>query len=180
MGGGYGWLHLLRRAVLRVAEVPVRETLDLQPRSQFETGYTHEVVDARRHRRFKLEVDIRVYPRDCPVVRGDTVDISESGISAMLRLEVPSGEVVRLEFTLPSGDVEILAWFASGTPSATAFSSWKALPHQPRASSSAPAASLRWDESLPDHPGPLKSEAHQLHKLFPRPTLRCPSSDVKN
>jgi hypothetical protein len=59
--------------------------------------------------RFKLEVSIRVYPRDCAVVRGDTVDISESGISAMLRQEVPVGEVVRLEFPLPLGDVEVLA-----------------------------------------------------------------------
>ncbi len=37
------------------------------------------------------------------------MDISESGISAMLREEVPVGEVVRLEFTLPLGDVEVLA-----------------------------------------------------------------------
>jgi hypothetical protein len=81
----------------------------LEPRSQFVTGLTYELVEARRHRRFKLEVKVRVYPRDCPVVRGDTVDISESGISAMLRLEIPVGEMVRLEFTLPFGDVELLA-----------------------------------------------------------------------
>ena len=66
-------------------------------------------MDARRHPRFKIAVDIRVYPRDCPVVLGSTVDISESGISAMLRVEVPLGEVVRLRFTLPLGDVEVLA-----------------------------------------------------------------------
>jgi hypothetical protein len=81
----------------------------LEPRSQFATGLTYDIVEARRHRRFKLEVQVRIYPRDCPVVRGDTVDISESGISAMLRLEVPVGEMVRLEFTLPLGDVEVLA-----------------------------------------------------------------------
>jgi hypothetical protein len=52
---------------------------------------------------------MRVYPRDCAVVRGDTVDISESGISAMLREEVPVGEVVRLELSLPCGEVEVLA-----------------------------------------------------------------------
>ena len=44
-----------------------------------------------------------------PVVRGQTVDISESGISAMLRIEVPLGEVVRLELKLPLGDVEVHA-----------------------------------------------------------------------
>lgn len=81
----------------------------MEERSQFGTSQTDEIVDARRHRRFKLEVNVRVYPRDCPVVRGDTVDISESGISAMLRVEVPVGEMVRLEFTLPFGEVEVLA-----------------------------------------------------------------------
>jgi len=66
-------------------------------------------VELRRHPRFALQVQVRVYPRDCPVVRGDTVDISESGISALLRIEIPVGEVVRLEFTLPLGEVETLA-----------------------------------------------------------------------
>jgi hypothetical protein len=81
----------------------------LEARSQFETGQTHEMVDARRCPRYKLEVNISVYPRDCPVVRGYTVDISESGISAMLRVEVSVGEVLRLEFALPLGQVEVIA-----------------------------------------------------------------------
>lgn len=78
-------------------------------RSQFGTGQAHAFVEARRHPRFKLEVEIRIYPRGSPVVRGHTVDVSESGISAMLRVEVPLGEVVRLEFTLPCGEVEVHA-----------------------------------------------------------------------
>lgn len=77
--------------------------------NRFGAELTRERMDARRHPRFQIKVDIRVYPRDCPVVRGHTVDISESGISAMLRDEVPLGEVVRLEFALPDGKVEILA-----------------------------------------------------------------------
>jgi len=56
-----------------------------------------------------LETDIRVYPRNSAVVRGHTVDISESGISAMLRVEAPIGEVVRLEFSLATGDVDVHA-----------------------------------------------------------------------
>jgi hypothetical protein len=67
-----------------------------------------EVVDAR-HPRFKLEVDTRVYPRDRAVVRGHSVDLSESGISAMLREELGLDEVVRLEFDLPHGEVELHA-----------------------------------------------------------------------
>jgi hypothetical protein len=66
-------------------------------------------MEARRHPRYKLEVNVSVYARNAAVVRGHTVDISESGISAMLRVEVPIGEVVRLEFSLPTGDVEIHA-----------------------------------------------------------------------
>ena len=54
-------------------------------------------------------MEIRIYARGCPVVRGETVDISESGVSALLRMEVPLGEVVRLEFSLPLGEVEVLA-----------------------------------------------------------------------
>jgi hypothetical protein len=81
----------------------------LEGRSQFGTRPAREVVDARRHPRFMLEVDIRVYPRDRAVVRGHTVDISESGISAMLREELGLDEVVRLEFNLPHGKVEVHA-----------------------------------------------------------------------
>jgi c-di-GMP-binding flagellar brake protein YcgR len=66
-------------------------------------------VDARRSPRFQLEVDIRVYARNRAVSRGHTVDISESGIAAMLMDEVNLQEIVRLEFTLPAGDIEVLA-----------------------------------------------------------------------
>ncbi len=81
----------------------------MEGRSQFGTSTAHEVVDARRHPRFELEVNIRVYPRNSEVVRGHTVDISQSGISAMLREELQLDEVVRLEFTLPHGEVEVHA-----------------------------------------------------------------------
>lgn len=66
-------------------------------------------VENRQSPRFKIEVRICVYLRDRPVLRGRTVDISESGIAAMLMEEVPLGEVVRLEFTLPLGEVELHA-----------------------------------------------------------------------
>ncbi len=84
----------------------VRSHLDA---GQTPAGQTPKVKEQRVRPRFKLEVEIRVYPRDSAVVRGHTVDISESGISALLRVEVPIGEVVRLEFTLPHGEVEVLA-----------------------------------------------------------------------
>jgi hypothetical protein len=81
----------------------------LEARSQLVVAKTSGIADQRRHPRFTLDVAIRIYPRNRPVIRGNTVDISESGISAMLREEVAIGEIVRLEFSLPMGDVELLA-----------------------------------------------------------------------
>ena len=66
-------------------------------------------VDAREQPRFKMETDIRIYSRSCGLLKGRTVDISESGIAAMLILEAPVGGMVELEFTLPSGPVAIHA-----------------------------------------------------------------------
>lgn len=66
-------------------------------------------MEARRHPRFKFEVDVRIYPRNEAVVRGHTVDLSESGISALLREELHLEEVVRLEFAVPAGEIEVHA-----------------------------------------------------------------------
>ena len=66
-------------------------------------------VDARRQPRFKLAVAISITSRTCGVLKGDTVDMSESGLAAMFRIEVPMGEVVELNFTLPLGPVTIHA-----------------------------------------------------------------------
>ncbi len=72
-------------------------------------GVVPSVVDARRHRRFKLEVDIRISSRTCGLLKGYTVDISESGISAILTVEVPLGELVELDFMVPFGPVTVYA-----------------------------------------------------------------------
>jgi hypothetical protein len=75
----------------------------------FQSWPSREFVDARRSPRYRLETKVRVYARNRAVVRGDSVDISESGLAAMLREEIRLNEVVRLEFTLPEGEVEVLA-----------------------------------------------------------------------
>jgi len=69
----------------------------------------NQSADARRHPRFKLEVDIKISSRTCGRLKGYTVDISESGIAAMLTIEVPLGEIVELSFTLPDGPVALSA-----------------------------------------------------------------------
>lgn len=67
-------------------------------------------VDSRRKPRFKLEVEITIHSRTCGELKGQTVDISESGVSAMLRMEAPPiGETVELDFRLPLGPVTIYA-----------------------------------------------------------------------
>jgi hypothetical protein len=64
----------------------------------------------RRHDpRFRIEVEVTVNSKTCGVVKGHTADISPSGISAILAREIPVGELVELEFTLPYGDVRIYA-----------------------------------------------------------------------
>ena len=82
---------------------------NLKARSHAEANSLPEMIDARHYPRFKLEIDIGISSRSCGLLKGHTVDISESGISALLRIEVPLGEVVELDFTLPFGPVTIYA-----------------------------------------------------------------------
>lgn len=81
----------------------------MEAQNQPAAGGVRDFVDARRQPRFKIEVDISINSRTSGALKGHTVDISQSGISAMLRIEVPLGELVELEFTLPFGPVMIYA-----------------------------------------------------------------------
>ena len=81
----------------------------MEAQNQLAASPVRDIVDARRQPRFKLEVDISIHSRTCGMLKGHTVDISESGVSAMLRMEVPLGELVELDFTLPFGPVTIYA-----------------------------------------------------------------------
>lgn len=81
----------------------------MQVRHQHQTGDTRYVVERRFAPRYTLEVPICIYPRQGPVLRGTTVDISEGGIAVMLRDDLELGELVRLEFTLMHGPIEIYA-----------------------------------------------------------------------
>lgn len=74
-----------------------------------ETRTQPDSFDQRRTPRFKIAVDITIHSRTSGTQKGYTVDLSESGISVMLRMEVPLGEIVELDFTLPFGPVTIYA-----------------------------------------------------------------------
>jgi hypothetical protein len=78
-------------------------------KKQFAINPVRTIPHARGQARFKIEVDITINSRTCGVLKGYTVDISESGIAAMLRIEVPLGEVVELDFALPCGPVTVQA-----------------------------------------------------------------------
>lgn len=81
----------------------------MEAQNQPATRAGRDIPDTRRQPRFKLEVDIRIKTKTCGVLEGYTVDISESGISALLKIEVPVGEFVELQFTLPFGPVTVYA-----------------------------------------------------------------------
>ena len=67
------------------------------------------IADDRWKPRFKMETDITISSRTCGLLKGSTVDISESGIAAMLPIEARLGEIVELSFTLPDSPVTVCA-----------------------------------------------------------------------
>jgi hypothetical protein len=81
----------------------------MEAQNQPEVRPVRDLPDARRQPRFRLDTDIRINTKTCGVLVGRTVDISESGISALLKLEVPVGEFVELQFTVPFGPVTVYA-----------------------------------------------------------------------
>jgi hypothetical protein len=81
----------------------------LEPENQFGAGQTEKLMDARQHPRLKLDIDVKIYSRTGSRVMGRTVDISETGLAALLKIEIPLDQVVRLEFNLPLGVVSVRA-----------------------------------------------------------------------
>jgi hypothetical protein len=66
-------------------------------------------VEARLCPRFKLDANLKIHSGTGELLSGYAVDISESGISALLPIEVSMGEVVDLGFELPLGPVRVRA-----------------------------------------------------------------------
>jgi hypothetical protein len=81
------------------------EDVDL---NQFhDSRFADQPVDARRHPRFKIDIEITISSHTTRKVIGRSVDISESGLAAIFKAETPLGELVQLKFSLPLGEVEI-------------------------------------------------------------------------
>jgi PilZ domain len=66
-------------------------------------------VESRLCPRFKLDANLKIHSETGELLSGYALDISESGISAMLPIEVAMGEVVELDFELPLGLVSVRA-----------------------------------------------------------------------
>ena len=64
-------------------------------------------IEYRRHPRTPLEVDIVVHSKMAGPVPGRTLEISESGISAILAVELSIGEAVELEIHLPLDQMNV-------------------------------------------------------------------------
>lgn len=82
-------------------------------RDETEASVTTDLIERRRQRRFKLEVPIQIISKTSGLLHGRTGDISESGLSAMLREELKVGELVELDFTVTHGRVKMYAIVAN-------------------------------------------------------------------
>ncbi len=71
--------------------------------------------EKRHYQRFKLDVEIQVNSRTAGHLTGHSLEISERGMSAILVIEVPVGEVIQLEFKLPNRRMKLLAFVRNRT-----------------------------------------------------------------
>ena len=65
--------------------------------------------EQRANPRFSLDVPLRIHLRMGELILGRTVDISESGVSVMVPLEITIGQQIELDFKLPFGPVNVHA-----------------------------------------------------------------------
>jgi hypothetical protein len=65
--------------------------------------------EQRANPRFILDVPLRIHFREGELILGQTVDISESGVSVMVPLEMVIGQQIELDFKLPCGPVNVHA-----------------------------------------------------------------------
>lgn len=66
-------------------------------------------AEARQYPRFRLEVEVTIYSPSAGPTPGQTIEISERGMSAILPLELPLGEIVECHLRLPLGGAQVRA-----------------------------------------------------------------------
>jgi PilZ domain len=65
--------------------------------------------EQRANPRFGLDAPLRIHFRTGELILGRTVDISESGVSVMVPLEITIGQQIELDFKLPCGSINVHA-----------------------------------------------------------------------
>src|ERR1700732_4563475 len=65
--------------------------------------------EARGHPRFALAVPLSIQCRTGERIQGRTVDVSESGMSAIISLDMLVGQAVELGFLLDGGPIKVQA-----------------------------------------------------------------------
>lgn len=65
--------------------------------------------NTRQHSRFRLDVDVTVQSPTQGLVPANSLDISQSGMSAIVPIHLPVGQIVELAFKLPLRPVRIVA-----------------------------------------------------------------------
>jgi hypothetical protein len=90
----------------RIARTHETREMVGRPESKGEQPVERQEIEAedrrgkRRHRRLELEAEVTVRSEN-GLVPGQSLDISESGMSVVLPVELPVGETVELEIKLP-------------------------------------------------------------------------------
>jgi len=67
------------------------------------------VTEVRRSARFKLQVELTVRSKTLGLIPGFSIELSESGMSAILPVELSVGQTVELHINLPLGSVDVQA-----------------------------------------------------------------------
>jgi PilZ domain len=86
-----------------------REVRDMDHEKITTTFVDPFLKEQRAHVRFSFKVLLRIRCREGELITGRTLDVSESGIAAIVSLELIVGQSVELSFQLPSGPICIHA-----------------------------------------------------------------------
>jgi signal transduction histidine kinase/CheY-like chemotaxis protein len=80
-----------------------------EPEPKSGQSAVYRARNTRRHSRFRLNVDVTIQSPTQGLVPANALDISESGMSAVLPIHMPPGQIVELDFKLPIRRVRVVA-----------------------------------------------------------------------
>jgi hypothetical protein len=83
----------------------VEQEAPMQQENEFglDLDQNQDYIDNRRHPRFMFEVDMQIQSVRFGILPGRSLELSESGISALIPAELLLDEIVDMELQLPFG-----------------------------------------------------------------------------